>query len=126
VAQVGPGSTDSHYLMLFEVRPAPDQNDESPMPQPEMSPEAVDPVDEGSDRFAKLPADLRAKVQRIADAETLANVWHFLNCKRNPFPFNDALADQAALERDGGPHVVTASDRRLKQLKFLTESEIET
>jgi hypothetical protein len=41
--------------------------------------------------------------------------------------FNEASwANQGALERHGGPHVVTALDRRLKQLKFLIESQFET
>jgi hypothetical protein len=93
------------------------------MPQPEMSSEAIDPAGEGNDKFANLPADLQSKVQRIADAGTLENVWHFFNCRRNPFPLNDAWADQGALKRYEGPHLATASDRRLKQLKFLVESE---
>ena len=125
-AQAGTGSTDPHCSRLLEFQPVPDQNDESPMPQAEMSPDAVDPTDEGSDKFAKLPADLRAKVQRIADAEALANVWHFFNLWRNPLSFNDTRAGQGALERNEESHVATAKDRRLKQLKFLIEREIET
>jgi hypothetical protein len=45
---------------------------------------------------------------------------------RNSLSLKDAWADQDALGRDGEPHLATASDRRLKQLKFLIESEIET
>jgi hypothetical protein len=146
-AQARPGSTDPHRSTLFDFRPAHDRNNESPLLQPEMrdvneadrlsgpavaesqlrsskrnSPDSVGPTDEGSDRLAKLPADLRAKVQRIADAGTLANAWHFFDYTRNPVP----LKDQSALEQNGGSHAATFSDRRLKQLKLLIESEEET
>jgi hypothetical protein len=87
-------SADPHCSKQVEVRPAPDQNNENIMRRPERSPETIDSADDGGDRFANLHADLKAKVQRIADGRTLENVWHFFNSRRNPFPFNDVWAGQ--------------------------------
>lgn len=160
-AQVGPKNSNSQRSGLFELRSAPDRNDESLMPQPEMidagqasrlpgstvasaaprrtvaksrlrsskckSPDAVDPPDEENDRLANLPADLHAKVQRIAGAATLKNVWYFFDYMRNPFSPKDAWADQDALERDRESHIATSSDfslrARLKRKSLLRSRE---
>jgi hypothetical protein len=73
----------------------------------------VDPPDDESGKFARLPASLREKAQRIAT--TLAIALDYFNYMRTSLSFTNDCGD--ALGGNAGPGLTSASDQRLKVLK---------
>ena len=78
------------------------------------SPIEDNPSSESDDRFADLPADLRAKAQMIGDMETLGDVWHFFNYMGSLFSF---AADAETNPLNDMP-LASLLDQRLRKLKI--------
>lgn len=81
---------------------------------PSSIPCRVDLSNGGNDRFTKLHAILRAKLERIADTVTVATLWDYLKYKRNLLFFIDDCAN--ASEQDASPDILLL-DQRLTELK---------
>ena len=80
------------------------------------------PNEEG-DTFTELDLELRSKIQRIADVETLTWAWKFFSIKRNPTLYgnNKYLPGQI-----GSLNTVTTSDQRLRELRDHIERDEES
>ncbi|KFZ16874.1 hypothetical protein V501_02027 [Pseudogymnoascus sp. VKM F-4519 (FW-2642)] len=76
-------------------------------------PSATELPEGESDRFTKLPADLRAKLRMIGDESTLAAIMDYVNYTANPPPSADYCAD--TLEDYQGPD--STSDQRFRVLR---------
>ncbi|KFZ19983.1 hypothetical protein V501_00363, partial [Pseudogymnoascus sp. VKM F-4519 (FW-2642)] len=121
------GSRSPQLSETDELQSAPDRKDETHGQRPDTSdasqdlvsphssesPSATEPLEEESDRFMKIPAELRAKLRTIGDESTLAALMDYVNYTANPPPSAEYCAD--TLEDYQGPD--TTSDQRFRVLK---------
>ncbi len=81
-------------------------------------PKAVDHLhNKESDRFIELDLDLRSKIQRIEDVETLEWTWEYLSSMRNPTLYVSNKANEDIPRQIGSLDIVAASDQWLRELK---------
>jgi hypothetical protein len=90
------------------------------------SSKAMDHPHKESDRFAELDLDLRLKVQRIADVETLEWAREYLSFKRNPTLYVSNKANEDISRQIGSPDIVETSDQMLRELRDYIERDEET
>ncbi|KFZ02686.1 hypothetical protein V500_00024, partial [Pseudogymnoascus sp. VKM F-4518 (FW-2643)] len=121
------GSRSPQLSETYELQSAPDRKYETHGQRPDTSdagqdlvsrhssepPSATELPEGESDRFMKLPADLRAKLHMIGDESTLAALMDYVNYTANPPPSADYCAD--TLEDYQGPD--TTSDQRFRVLR---------
>ena len=121
------GSRSPQLSETYELQSAPDRKDETHGQRPDTSdagqdsvsrhssepPSATELPEGESDRFKKLPADLRAKLNMIGDESTLAAIMDYVNYTANPPPSADYCADTS--EDYQGPD--TTSDQRFRVLR---------
>jgi selenocysteine-specific translation elongation factor len=92
-----------------------------------LSSKAMDhPHNKESDRFAKLDLDLRLKVQRIADVETLEWAQEYLSFKQNPTLYVSNKVNKDISRQIGSPDTVKTSDQMLRELRDYIKSDKET
>ena len=121
------GSRSPQLSETDEIQSAPDRKDETHGQRPDTSdagqdlvsrhssepPSATELPEEESNRFTKIPADLRAKLRMIGDESTLAALMDYVNYTANPPSSADYCAD--TLEDYQGPD--TTSDQRFRVLR---------
>ena len=84
------------------------------------------PYNKESDRFAELDLDLRLKVQRIADVETLKWAQEYLSFKRNLTLYVSNKANEDISRQIGSPDTVETLDQMLRELRDYIKRDKET
>ena len=68
-------------------------------------------------RYTELDLDLRSKIQRIEDRQTLKWTWEYLNSMRNPTLYVSNKATEDISKQIGSLDIVSVLDQWLRELK---------